>query len=129
MWCYVDKNNCEVAGGAVSSTFFANTYYSIQTCYVDTGSSVQSYSEETSAGVAETTAIVENYLQSISDAVETAYEQTGNSQSCDFAGACPCQRCIDDGPLGPWHCSSDGGVNLQVRRPTTTARWLSPSPC
>jgi len=64
--------------------------------------------------VAETTAIVENYLQSISDAVENAYEQTSStSQRCDYAGACPCQRCEDDGPLGPWHCSSDGGVNLQ----------------
>lgn len=91
-WCYVDGTNCQVAGGAVTSTLFRNAYLSYQTCAASAGISTNSYENfDGASGVTELTSIVESYLYASAAEAErvAAATSTAGYQRCDAATACP----------------------------------------
>ena len=92
-WCYVDGDNCEIAGGAITSTIFPDAYLSYQTCASAAGSSTNTYEHlaETGQGVTELTSIVENYLYASAAEAErvAAATSTAGYQRCDASMACP----------------------------------------
>ena len=109
-WCYVDQNNCEIAGGAIASSLFPDAHYSYQTC--SDGSSTSSLGEDGDAlSLEELRVVVEDYLYANAAAVETAYAATAAStDACDFSKSCPCAGCEHD---VDWHCTSGGQVDLE----------------
>eukprot|EP01043_Picozoa_sp_COSAG02_P039069 COSAG02_NODE_3058_length_7451_cov_47.724701_9_plen_290_part_00 len=91
-WCYVDGDNCEVAGGAITSTLFPGAYLSYQTCAsAATSTNTYEHLTENGGGVTELTGIVENYLYASAAEAERVATATSTAgyQTCDASMACP----------------------------------------
>jgi hypothetical protein len=101
----VDAASCTVGIGALRSTYFANAYYSYQTCSPSTNS-METIGSGSADGLNELAGIVENYLRADARAVEEAYAATATSgyRECDAMESCPCRVC-EAHP--DWYCAAD----------------------
>eukprot|EP00913_Durusdinium_trenchii_P032996 g30891.t1 len=124
-WCYVDKNACSNAVPYRSKLFEnSDAYYSYQTCGESNEFSQwnSGSSGSTSSQVTELLDVVQGYLWSTRNRVETEYSNLRQSDGCEFANQCPCLECSQQSSL--WNRKTDFG-NVGVNAKDASFQCLS----
>ena len=121
-WCYVDPANCADLV-TTDSVFFPGLKYSYSTCGDANTFDSWFRGNDDSHSLADLTALVSGYLESMVAALEDSYAETAGAASCEIETSCSCDGCAQLSDLGyatPDWCKTE--CELSFSHGTTTLR-------